>query len=306
MSKRKSCFVDQGKSATEGDEEWKEGEDDEDNEREEEWEDADTKANNSSRKRPKSRKHKQMTIPDELGNNTIADAHACSVCGCLGFASLAEAEAHQTECLCRRGTNKHGPWKCVKCGKYDFTTSQGFASHRVSCCHKNPISSGASLTLRPTCLESQRESLSDFNYLVTESIEFIEATSSDVKRLGRSQRKRDPLEGNIGIRCVYCQGQTSRSISFPDDCKALPNNIYNMTKRHLMESCPSIPSQVRTKLTETKQSTTSQSMMKDRIGLPIYLKMVQVEFGLTDHGKKEGIRCSIGERGTGTNSSNST
>lgn len=219
----------------------------------------------------------------------IEDAFACYLCGRADFESQNDATAHEISCSGKGNAN--GPWKCSLCGKYDFVHCSGYGSHRVLCNHS--AMKGTSLSLRPTCLEVFF--LSDFNALVTESIELIEITEDDTKRFAKTQRKRTPQAGNIGIRCVYCAEkgvQPPGSMSCPDDLRGLPYNIYNMVNRHLLSSCKHIPKQVRSKMEMAKKTTTSQSMQKNRIGLPVYFKILVDKFSLTDNGMKEGIQRS--------------
>lgn len=156
---------------------------------------------------------------------------------------------------------------------------------------------GASVSLRPLCLEAKRNLLSDFNVLVTESIELIEVSTDDVEKLQLgNRRKHHPRIGDVGIRCVYCAAkgiQPTGSNIYPQSLKTLPHNMYNMVVRHLMESCKNIPCSTQKRLINDKKKTTSQSMEKERIGLPVYLKLLTSEYGLADRGSNEGIHCSV-------------
>jgi len=124
----------------------------------------------------------------------------CSHCGRHDFVSDAEAAVHDASCGPGAVGNPKGPWKCVTCGKNTFKDSSGFSSHRLSC--RSGVMKGASVSLRPACLESKRILLSDFNFQVTESIELIEVSPEDIKRFSLGKRRmRQPKVGDIGIRC---------------------------------------------------------------------------------------------------------
>ena len=192
-----------------------------------------------------------------------------------------------------------GYWKCELCGRDDFVSGGGFSSHRECC--KIGCLEGPSVSLRPACLNAQRQLLSDFNLLVTDSVELIElSTLEDIERLQKSNKRRKlaPKVGNIGIRCRFCAQNRlmspPHSNVYPQSLKSLSHNIYNLITRHLMSSCPNIPKVLQQQLVHDKQISTKQSMQKDRIGLPMYLQMLTKEFRLTDDGKNEGIRCSMG------------
>lgn len=103
-------------------------------------------------------------------------------------------------------TNKKiGSLKCPNCGKTDFCISQALVSHMIHC----GVAEGdaRTLTLRPICLQFERERLSDFNLLVTDSIELVELTAAGMEQMRRSGRQRKPATGNVGIRCRYCAEQ---------------------------------------------------------------------------------------------------
>jgi len=220
----------------------------------------------------------------------------CSRCGRSNLESPVVATLHEASCEGPVVSNASGPWKCAACGKRDFVSSSGFASHR-DCCLKEGLS-GASVSLHPACLESKRGLLSDFNFLVTESIELVEVSSEDAGRIPpRLSRKIAPKVGDIGIRCVYCAAkgiQPAGSNMYPRKLKNLAHTMYNLVTRHLMSSCQNIPKSIQKQLKQDRKKTTSQSMMKDRIGLPVYLQLLSNEFGLTDDdGESGGIRCSV-------------
>jgi hypothetical protein len=195
---------------------------------------------------------------------------------------------------------KNCPWVCTACGKKDFTARAGFLAH-CRCCLSHNMT-GRRLTLRPACLQSKREKLSDFNFHVTESIELVEASEIDIETLtnhSNQNRRRMPQVGNVGIRCVHCDGSiVVGALRFPDDLATIPHNMYSMVERHLLASCPKTDERVRQQLRDTKVLTTKQSMTKGRIGLPTYLKLLQTEFGLTDYGKKEGVHFTTEARPT--------
>jgi hypothetical protein len=230
-------------------------------------------------------------------NPKIEDATSCYLCGLAEFESQFDATVHEISCNGKQ--NPFGPWKCSTCGKIDFSNSSGFGSHRIICFQS--AMKGTSLTLRPACMEEMRTRLSDYNVLVTESIELVEVSQDDIGRFAKSQRKRTLQVGNVGIRCVYCVAngaQPPGSMSCPQNLRSLPHNIYNMVQRHLLSSCPYIPKNVQNQLELAKKNTTSQSGQKGRIGLPLYFTRLVNEFGLTDNGKNEGMQRFIGNRDT--------
>jgi len=261
-------------------------------------------SNTSSRKRPKTEKSKVARQKISQHPKTCYEnKFACSLCGMVPFETALDAMNH--EHACNGNSNPLGPWMCVICRKTDFQRNQAFQSHRGCCLPRNSTMTGDCLSLCPERWNSTRETLSDFNILVTNSIELIQASQSDIESLPCRHRKRNPLVGAIGIRCIYCVGKacsSTGSISFPDDLGTLPHNIYMMTKRHMLNSCQNIPKAMKEQMNATRPFSTQQSGSKGRIGLPAYLKILINDFGLTDNGKKEGIYWPKNKTRDGPNS----
>mmetsp|Transcript_8402 Transcript_8402/g.8256 ORF Transcript_8402/g.8256 Transcript_8402/m.8256 type:complete len:356 (+) Transcript_8402:46-1113(+) len=191
--------------------------------------------------------------------------------------------------------DSEGCWKCSSCDKSDFRSEFAFNSHILICkASACTTATDGRLSMKPSSLKIQRQQLSDFNILVTASIELFELGEEDVARFAIRHRKRHPQCGDVGIRCVYCAEkgvQPPGSVSYPDNLKSVPFNVYNMTNRHLLLSCKNIPKHTQKELKTTKKITTSQSMEKKSIGLPVYLKMLVHEYNLTDDkDEKQGIQ----------------
>jgi hypothetical protein len=73
-------------------------------------------------------------------------------------------------------------------------------------------------------LQADHNKLSDFNKLITESIELVEASKTDVEthKIGKGQRNIE-LE-NVGISCCHCTAldvMMIGSISYSNDLKPL-------------------------------------------------------------------------------------
>mmetsp|Transcript_49708 Transcript_49708/g.58012 ORF Transcript_49708/g.58012 Transcript_49708/m.58012 type:complete len:389 (-) Transcript_49708:512-1678(-) len=222
-----------------------------------------------------------------------AEAFRCSRCGRDNFDSQIELNVHKKTYSGQSTCHSKRCWKCHTCGKSDFRSKSAFVSH-ATICKDSACTTVASISMQPACLKIQREQLSDFNILITESIELFElAEYGDVRRFAIKHRKRHPQCGDVGIRCAHCAAngvQPPGSVSYPDNLKSLPFNIYNMTKRHLSLSCKHISKHTQIQLTTAKKNTTSQSMQKERIGLPVYLRMIVHAFSLTDKVKNQGIQ----------------
>jgi len=240
---------------------------------------------------------------------TVPDAYACPRCGAykdFESSTLASLEEHQKTCSGGRGCNPNGPWMCAVCGKNDFQSKRGFSTHR-ECCRKGALT-GTHVSLRPTCLESKRKCLSDFNRLVTDSIVLIQlASEADVEKVTNKRRKKQPQVGHLGICCKFCaespeMNRPPGSVVIPQSLECVPHNMYTLTYRHMMKSCRNIPKSTLDELTEYKKTSLSQSCKKGGIGLPLYIQHLTQVLGLTNDVvlREDGEEASQGIRGAAT------
>ena len=223
-------------------------------------------------------------------NKEIQPSFCCAVCGRHDFETETGGLRHQSEC--NGQCNSKGPWKCSICGRDNFSTSQAFSGH-WRCCNKGSHVTQLSLSLQPEVLRDEFAKLSDFNKLILGSMEFFEASESDVDKQVAGNGRRNIEVGNIGIRCKECVQTgvlTVGSISYTNDLKTLPHNMYVMTKRHLLGNCPNVVPTLRFELERSKKCSTSQSMTKGALGLPSYLRRLIASYELTDDGKANGVR----------------
>jgi hypothetical protein len=256
--------------------------DDVDNDNEE-WLPPERAGKKTKRRKKKDKEIKSNIVPKQPKGY-------CSICGRRNFVTSTEAARHEAEC--HVSSNSNGPWKCRICGKSNFQTSAAIAGH-WRCCNKGSTVTQASLSLEPVALEKERVKLSDFNRLIVKSIELFEASTTDVEmqHLGNGYRKIEL--GNVGIRCRHCAQLgvlTIGSISYTNDLKHLPHNMYTMVVRHLLESCHNVREHLKHQLLQAKTSSTSQSMRKGALGLPAYLRLLIDHYDLTDDGRREGVR----------------
>ncbi|GKY97967.1 hypothetical protein MPSEU_000754800 [Mayamaea pseudoterrestris] len=210
---------------------------------------------------------------------------ACAKCGRFQFSDASSAHCHASKCDGKR-RNTTGPWMCKGCGKRSFTRSQAFGSHRSGCMTIDQMQSGvtddATFTsvgsLKPTSLGCFRVQLSDYNYLLTEWIGFVQVSAQDAAL--PTNRRRNVEFGDIGVQCLACAratncGSTGSSVMHPGRLGHVAAVIYNLADRHFIKnSCINMPARVKRQFIELKLTSTSQSMSKNRIGLPVYLNMV--------------------------------
>lgn len=143
-----------------------------------------------------------------------------------------------------------------------------------------------------------RLKLSAYGYALTESIEFFEATEQDITKQSRNSKRIIKI-ADVGIRCAHCHRNANRAsvstshrtgssvLLFPRKWKTVPHNFYLLAKRHLIESCESIPPLLKRELVVSKNQSTSESGMKDGIGLPTFLQLVADKCGLINSEEAE-------------------
>jgi hypothetical protein len=233
----------------------------------------------------------------------------CTVCGKHEFTTQQAFSAHQRCCTAwNENDDAKNNFKVDQCQEKPQQQQQQHSRNHVDSVNRQtttlpPISdmndeprdpdAAVTMSLHPEYLHSSWEKLSDFNQHLTNCIELIEATTIEVNRQARRNRRRPIDVGNIGIRCIYCaqhKVDTIGSTTYADSVKTLPHNMYVMVSRHLLVTCPYIPKIPRSNLLNTKHNSLSQTMTLGHIGLPAYLRMLQDEFGLEDIGHANGVR----------------
>jgi hypothetical protein len=246
--------------------------------------DTESLSQDSHSKKKRQRKHYHQK------NKENQQSFCCAVCGRHDFETETGGLRHQSECDGQY--NSKGPWKCAICGRDKFSTSQAFSGH-WRCCNKGDHITQSDLCLQPEVLSDEFAKLSDFNRLILGSMEFFEASESDVIKQMVGNGRRSIEFGNVGIRCKSCVQVgvlTVGSISYTNDLKTMPHNLYVMTKRHLLGNCPNVIPSLRSDLKRSKKCSTSQSMKKGAVGLPTYLRLLNTCYELTDDGKANGVR----------------
>ena len=98
-------------------------------------------------------------------------------------------------------------------------------------------------------LESDANSLSDYQCFLRQQIEAFEASRDDVQ-YNASRMNRSIVLGQVGLRCVHCKSQpewdrASGAVYYPGNLSMLYQAGQNMAKNHLCHGCRSIPQETR-------------------------------------------------------------
>jgi hypothetical protein len=106
--------------------------------------------------------------------------------------------------------------------------------------------------VEPMELETDSASLSPFQCLARQQIEFFEAKESDVAAGARGRNNPISL-GQVGIRCRHCKSSspTTRgraAVYFPTKFDLVYQTAVNMTSTHLCTHCKEVPTETRDQL----------------------------------------------------------
>ncbi len=112
-------------------------------------------------------------------------------------------------------------------------------------------------------LASDPGSVSEYQCLVRQQIEFFEATQEDVQSNAQG-RNRPIVLAQVGIRCRHCvdlpQSVRGRgAVYFPSRLDGIYQASQNMSAHHLCELCSHIPEGTRSKLLALKDNNKSSS-----------------------------------------------
>jgi len=109
----------------------------------------------------------------------------------------------------------------------------------------------------PVTLESDKDTLSEYQCLLREQILFFEANEEDIEATAQGRNKPIRL-GQVGIQCRHCAnlppGYRPRgSVYFPAKLSGIYQAAQNMAINHFNDSCRSIPELTRASLMSLKE-----------------------------------------------------
>jgi hypothetical protein len=110
----------------------------------------------------------------------------------------------------------------------------------------------------PMYHDSDAKSLSKYQCLVRQQIEFFESTEDDVSSCIRG-RNRLIVLGQVGIRCRHCahlprQNRAMAATYYPTTLEGVYQTAQNLARKHLIGTCPHVPLDCRQRLTELCES----------------------------------------------------
>lgn len=99
-------------------------------------------------------------------------------------------------------------------------------------------------------LSCDPDSLSPYQVLIREQVEFFEALPCDLD-LNAQGRNKPIVIGQVGIRCRYCAGlqqRTKGAVYYPAKLLSIYQAAQNLAANHLCETCPMIPGDIRAEM----------------------------------------------------------
>jgi len=175
-------------------------------------------------------------------------------------------------------------YTCEKCSGH-FSTSQALGSHLLQCGKLLPATRvRQTMILNPPHLLCKSSRLSEYNQRLLQTVELFVSTAEDVQVQHRGNGARKIVDGQVGIRCMACAQRgsaTSAWCRYPGSLKVFPHNIYVLMEKHALQ-CTAVSGERIIKLKELKKKTTSQSMRKGALGLPVYLKEIYEYYQMED------------------------
>jgi hypothetical protein len=115
--------------------------------------------------------------------------------------------------------------------------------------------------LVPLSMPSDDGSLSNYQCLLRQQICLFEAGTFDINCTAQGRNK--PVQiGQVGIVCRHCVSfppglRSTGSVYFPTKLKGLYQSVQNMGKNHFLNSCRTIPEEIRSELFKLKDAKPS-------------------------------------------------
>lgn len=115
-------------------------------------------------------------------------------------------------------------------------------------------------------IAEDKEWISDMDCFVRENLAAFCATEEDVN-CAESDRKYPIVVGQVGIRCLHCamtstgEGARGTAVAFPHSIHGIYESVREFQRLHL-ESCPNLPTDIASKLSALKGSSSLSSVLR--------------------------------------------
>jgi len=148
-------------------------------------------------------------------------------------------------------------------GDLTFGPATENSAKALSVCAKDPSAKHSTILL---AILEDKEWISDMDCFVRENLAVFCASEQDVNS-AQSDRKYPIVVGQVGIRCLHCamsstgEGARGTAVSFPHSIHGIYESVREFQRLHL-ESCPNLPTDVASKLSALKGSSSLSSVLR--------------------------------------------
>ena len=148
-------------------------------------------------------------------------------------------------------------------------------------------SQGTNPNYRPVYVPEDKNTLTDYQILVRQNIEFFEADPQDIGN-PRPGRKATLVAGQVGIRCIHCRSVNSKrppaaTSYFPTKLHRVYHSAQAIAVTHLARTCPNINPHVRDTLLFLQDIRQKATVGRE------YWSMSAIAVGVVET-EKEGLR----------------
>ena len=206
----------------------------------------------------------------------------CDKCKAAVFDNFVEACMHEMTCQCSsEDVNMHDPSpvpvpvaaRVPALGSFSMSNSTQSAS-AISTRPKAPKNEVA---LEIILVPEKEAVLSDYNYILTQNIEFYEtptsySTSTNVLSMT------DLPSSKIGLRCIHCSSgerHVTAASFFPSAIASISSGMGTIGARHFLGGkCTSFPKETFDSLAAAKKTSQQQTRMQGKLGLDAYCRQL--------------------------------
>lgn len=139
-----------------------------------------------------------------------------------------------------------------------------------------------------TVVPRDRKILSDYNYILTQNVEFFEVqTNYSVADTAVGISIEGLPTSKVGLRCIHCSGSsrdTTASSFFPSSTGSIASGLGTIGARHFLQGkCPLLDDETLQSLRSTKKISQQQTRTQGKIGLDAYCKDLSKRSHVVNH-----------------------
>ena len=151
-----------------------------------------------------------------------------------------------------------------------------------------PTKTKTQASLDVSLVPENRAMLSDYNYILTQNIEFFEvSTSYSIASNPPGMNMSDLPKSKVGLRCIHCfsnERHVTAASFFPSSTASISSGMGTIGSRHFIGGkCPCLPKEILEKLAAAKKVSQQQTRTQGKLGLDAYCKKLAKSQKIFDH-----------------------